>query len=91
MNDILMNMIMNIAKVGAQKYAPGAKPIGCEICGDLATESHAVPEPPFARHYCKRHASGIFRDHSCWKCNDGAKPCAQGGAHQCDYPHARND
>lgn len=35
--------------------------------------------------------SGIFRNHNCWKCNDGAKPCVQGGPHRCDYPHARNE
>ncbi len=50
---------------------------------------------------------GIFRDHNCWRCgcavvrvcacrycwrcHDGAKACAQGGPHRCEYPHARND
>ena len=36
-------------------------------------------------------ASGMFRDHSCWKCLDGKKPCVVGNPHQCEYPHARND
>jgi hypothetical protein len=35
--------------------------------------------------------TGIFRDHRCWKCNDGAKPCANGSPSRCDYPRARND
>ncbi len=34
---------------------------------------------------------GIFRDHNCWKCQNGAKSCPHGGAHCCEYPHARND
>ena len=34
---------------------------------------------------------GIFRNHNCWKCKDGAQPCAQGDPWECDYPHARND
>jgi hypothetical protein len=34
---------------------------------------------------------GIFRAHSCWKCQDGAKPCVQGSPNRCEYPHARND
>jgi hypothetical protein len=34
---------------------------------------------------------GIFRDHSCAYCQDGAKPCRQGSPSQCEYPHARND
>ena len=35
--------------------------------------------------------SAIFRDHNCWKCRDGTKPCAQGHPHRCEYPHAKND
>lgn len=34
---------------------------------------------------------GIFRDHNCWRCNDGAKPCVHGHPPNCVYPHARND
>lgn len=34
---------------------------------------------------------GIFRDHSCWKCQDGKKPCVRRGSNWCEYPHARND
>ena len=33
----------------------------------------------------------IFRDHSCWLCQDGAKPCAYGNPARCEYPHAYND
>lgn len=35
--------------------------------------------------------TGIFRDHNCWKCRDGEKPCAQGAPNRCEYPRARND
>ena len=34
---------------------------------------------------------GIFRDHNCWACKDGAQPCREGNSSQCPYPHARND
>lgn len=33
----------------------------------------------------------MFRDHRCWKCNDGERPCAQTRPGVCEYPHARND
>lgn len=40
----------------------------------------------------KPEPAGIFRDHSCWKCSDGQRPCvARGGPNNCEYPHARND
>jgi hypothetical protein len=35
--------------------------------------------------------TGMFRDHRCWRCNDGALPCVQGHPRQCEYPRARND
>lgn len=44
--------------------------------------------------YLKKSAEGkqgIFRDHSCWKCQDGKKPCVNGSPNRCDYPRARND
>lgn len=37
---------------------------------------------------------GMFRDHRCARCNDGAKPCPNGQtgpSRNCEYPHARND
>lgn len=33
----------------------------------------------------------MFREHNCWRCKDGERPCVQGGPHRCEYPHARND
>ncbi len=33
----------------------------------------------------------MFRDHNCWKCGNGEKPCAEGNYGNCSYPHARND
>lgn len=34
---------------------------------------------------------GIFRDHNCWKCGDGERPCPAGNPGACEFPHARND
>jgi hypothetical protein len=34
---------------------------------------------------------GVFRDHNCWKCNSGEKPCVVGNPSRCDNLHARND
>jgi hypothetical protein len=34
---------------------------------------------------------GIFRDHNCYRCQSGEKPCVAGNPRQCEYPHARND
>lgn len=48
----LQKMIIDIAKVGAQKYAPLAEPVPCEDCGQPATETRTVAQAPFARHYC---------------------------------------
>ena len=45
---------------------------------------HNAMEPDMTR-------SGIFQNHNCNRCSDGAKPCVQGGAHKCDNPHARDD
>lgn len=35
--------------------------------------------------------TGIFVYHNCWRCDSGAKPCANGAPSQCAYPYARND
>lgn len=35
--------------------------------------------------------AGIFKNHRCVMCNDGAKPCVEGAQNLCGYPHARND
>ncbi|MFA7308374.1 MAG: hypothetical protein WC026_17085 [Hyphomicrobium sp.] len=34
---------------------------------------------------------GIFRDHNCYRCDSGKKPCVVGNPSRCEYPHARND
>ena len=34
---------------------------------------------------------GMFRDHRCWKCDDGRLPCAEPNQGGCSYPRARND
>ena len=35
--------------------------------------------------------TGIFRDHNCYRCKDGERPCVQGSPNRCEFPHARND
>ncbi len=35
--------------------------------------------------------SGIFVYHNCSRCNNGDKPCVEGGHNICSYPRARND
>lgn len=32
----------------------------------------------------------IFRNHNCWKCRDGTRPCPN-GYRNCEYPRARDD
>ena len=34
---------------------------------------------------------GVFRDHNCWRCKDGAEPCVVGNPRRCEYLRARND
>lgn len=34
---------------------------------------------------------GVFRDHNCWKCREGKKPCVRGEPRRCEFLHARND
>ena len=48
------------------------------------------PQPPDPRDP-DHSRSGIFVSHNCWKCANGAKPCARGNRSWCEYPHARND
>lgn len=35
--------------------------------------------------------TGIFRDHNCGYCQDGAAPCVKGDPSRCSNPYARND
>ena len=53
----------------------------------LQTHGAPRPDPRDPDH----SRSGIFVYHNCWKCNDGQKPCANGNASRCEYPHARDD
>ena len=46
---------------------------------------------PIDPRYPDPSRDGIFRDHNCWKCQSGTKPCVVGNPRQCEYPHARND
>lgn len=34
---------------------------------------------------------GVFQDHSCARCGDGARACPEGNPRQCGYLFARND
>ncbi len=36
------------------------------------------------------HLPPPFNSHSCWKCQDGEKPCPD-NYRGCEYLHARND
>lgn len=49
---------------------------------------------PAADPFTDETKTGMFRDHSCTRCNDGAKPCPNGQtgpSRNCEHPHARND
>lgn len=46
----------------------------------------AEPDP-----FYRSDLQGIFRDHRCWKCNDGEKPCVKGNPRDCETLRARND
>lgn len=35
--------------------------------------------------------TGIFVNHNCFRCRDGALPCKTGNPNRCEFPHARND
>lgn len=52
------------------------------VCGKYVGFDSRDPDPS---------RQGIFRDHNCWKCNSGEKPCVVGSPYRCDYPHTRND
>jgi hypothetical protein len=59
--------------------------------GWVARYGEMLPIEPFTGTAAIAPPTGIFRDHSCWKCLDGKKACVAGNPRQCDYPHARND
>jgi hypothetical protein len=48
-------------------------------------------EPERLMNHFQRPPSGFFELHRCWRCDDGAKLCAQHGYWRCEFPHARND
>jgi hypothetical protein len=58
-----------------------AEPFRSILNTALAVREEPAPDEP----------SGMFRDHSCWKCQDGKKACVRGAPYRCEYPHARND
>jgi hypothetical protein len=66
-------------------------------CAKCRPTANGIVAPAFDQQFCDcdpfvdSTKAGIFRNHSCWACNDGAKPCRQGHPHRCEYPHARND
>lgn len=78
------------AKTRAKRTTEGkcwqcAKPIVECKCSNVTHKSGLDPRDP------DPSRPGIFRDHNCWKCRDGAKPCIVGNPHRCEFPHARND
>lgn len=59
--------------------------VGIARAADAAMRASLDPRDP------DPSRPGIFRDHNCWKCQSGAKPCVNGKPHGCEYLHARND
>lgn len=55
------------------------------FCSEDCADAYLDPRDP------DPSRSGIFRDHNCWKCRNGALPCVNPHPGRCDYPHARND
>lgn len=53
-------------------------------------QAHGAPAPVDPRDPDPSRP-GVFRDHNCWKCRDGQKPCVVGNPRNCENPHARND
>lgn len=53
-----------------------------------ATSTTKSPTDPRDPHPTR---TGMFRDHNCWKCQSGEKPCVVGNPGRCEFPHARND
>jgi hypothetical protein len=63
-----------------------------EDFGMATSKSDAQREKAEAMGPRKDPKHPMFRDHNCWRCNDGEKPCVnKRGPHDCEYPHARND
>jgi hypothetical protein len=62
-------------------------PGNLDVDTGAATPKSAAPDP----REDDPSREGIFRSHNCWRCEHGAKPCAQGGWHRCNNPRARND
>lgn len=61
------------------------EPVGYALLKEsVPREARAPRDPDLER-------PGIFRDHNCWKCKNGAGECVNGNPWQCEYPHARND
>lgn len=39
----------------------------------------------------KDYRHPIFKDHNCWRCDNGKNPCVHGSYTNCPLPRARND
>src|ERR1700689_3122659 len=89
----------NLRRSSSNCNAPG--PGRCTVLDAMATTCNRteIPmsetqKPDPMDEYLRKSAegkTGIFRDHSCWKCRDGARPCVNGSPSRCNFPHARND
>ncbi len=88
-----------IYKYGANEHvhdrrAKAKPPVLASGCRLHARQLHSIRQrraPITLPKLSLRDGSGIFRDHNCWKCKDGALPCAVNNPRQCEYPHAKND
>ncbi len=63
----------------------------CKIAADGSARKGKLVEYDLPKPKKPFKPTGIFLDHSCYRCKDGEKACIRGNPHQCDYPHARND
>jgi hypothetical protein len=79
---------VEVKRVRGGGYAPKAKaqPIlvrkaGSKVIDGIAPTNAGVAE----------ERRGIFRDHTCYRCKDGERPCVRGNPGNCSFPHARND
>ncbi len=82
----IMQTILDIAKVGAQKHVAQSEPVPCEDCEAPATESWAIPIPPFAEHFCQHSAAKGFWGLHIWPSKDTAETYGQWWALHAGYP-----
>lgn len=73
-----------------QERDPFAPPTTCPVCGGIRGKWHPCEVCNGTGVFVR---TGIFRDHACSRCRDGALPerCPSKVPGNCGEPHARND